>query len=282
MKARGIDPGSEHDSETAPTCVDKALVVSLPRRLVSPGSNKPLKTLARLVEAPSHASPTLRYVSAASGGLPLTQVREAEAYAARASSELAFVVCQLIYQVTENLGTQRYPRQSRRSLSPPKSRYETSPFPFLSQWGTVNRLPDAHRARGHSRIPAPGDSAGARPRLAYRLHRCRLPEGPRSRHPAACERGRADQRAVSPRARPRHVGDRRTALEDVVASGGAGHHRYVCGDPVTLALRLCRGPCGGRCRIDLELQGRLAAAADGGGPARGVARHRRPRHRRPS
>jgi len=31
----------------------------------------------------------LRYVSAASGGLPLTQVREAEAYAASARFELA-------------------------------------------------------------------------------------------------------------------------------------------------------------------------------------------------
>ena len=66
-------------------------VVSLPRRLVSPGNDEPLKTLTAPVEAPSAASPTLRYVSAASGGLPLTQVREAEAYAARASSELAFV-----------------------------------------------------------------------------------------------------------------------------------------------------------------------------------------------
>ena len=94
-------------------------MVSLPRRLVSPGSNKPLKTLTSPVEAPGNASPTLRYVSAASGGLPLTQVREAEAYAARASSELAFVISQLIYQVTENLGTPRHPHQTRRNLSPP-------------------------------------------------------------------------------------------------------------------------------------------------------------------
>ena len=82
-------------------------MVSPPRRLVSPGSNKPLEALAAAVEAPAAASPTLRYVSAASGGLPLTQVREAEAYAARASSELACVSSQLIYQVTENLGTQQ-------------------------------------------------------------------------------------------------------------------------------------------------------------------------------
>jgi hypothetical protein len=34
----------------------------------------------------------LRYVSAASGGLPLTQVREAEAYAASARFELAVVL----------------------------------------------------------------------------------------------------------------------------------------------------------------------------------------------
>jgi len=91
VEARGIEPRSEHDSDTAPTCVDKALVVSPPRRFVSPGSNKPLKSLAAAVEAPAATSPTLRYVSAASGGLPLTQVREAEAYAARASSELACV-----------------------------------------------------------------------------------------------------------------------------------------------------------------------------------------------
>src|SRR5258706_7081708 len=91
MEARGIEPRSEHDSDTATTCVDLALVVSLPRRLVSPGSNKPLQSLAAPVEAPGATSPTLRYVSAASGRLPLTQVREAEAYAARASSELACV-----------------------------------------------------------------------------------------------------------------------------------------------------------------------------------------------
>src|SRR5882672_2509799 len=121
MEARGIEPRSEHDSDTAPTCVGDAGLVSPPRRLAGLGSNKPLESLASPVEAPGYASPTLRYVSAASGGLPLTQVREAEAYAARASSELAFVVSQLIYQVTENLGTQRYPRQTRRSLSPPKT-----------------------------------------------------------------------------------------------------------------------------------------------------------------
>jgi len=69
----------------------QSFVVSLPRRSVSPGSNKSLKSLAARVETPRSASPTLRYVSAASGGLPLTQVREAEAYAARASSELACV-----------------------------------------------------------------------------------------------------------------------------------------------------------------------------------------------
>ena len=120
VEARGIEPRSEHDSDTAPTCVDKALVVSPPRRFVSPGSNKPLKSLAAAVEAPAATSPTLRYVSAASGGLPLTQVREAEAYAARASSELACVKSQLIYQVTENLGTQQYPHRTRRSLSPPR------------------------------------------------------------------------------------------------------------------------------------------------------------------
>src|SRR6267154_2221370 len=39
MEARGIEPRSEHDSDTATTCVDRALVVSLPRRSVSPGSN---------------------------------------------------------------------------------------------------------------------------------------------------------------------------------------------------------------------------------------------------
>ena len=137
MEARGIEPRSEHDSDTAPTCVDLALVVSLPRRLVSPGSNKPLKSLAALVEAPSAASPTLRYVSAASGGLPLTQVREAEAYAARASSELACVSSQLIYQVTENLGTQQYPRQTRRSLSPPGSNFSGDGALFQLDCGLI-------------------------------------------------------------------------------------------------------------------------------------------------
>src|SRR5712692_3043314 len=40
-------------------------------------------------EATRHASPTLRYSGAASGGLPPEQVREAEAYAAIARLELA-------------------------------------------------------------------------------------------------------------------------------------------------------------------------------------------------
>src|SRR5438270_8107798 len=89
----------------------------------------PQKSLAAAVEAPAATSPTLRYVSAASGRLPLTQVREAEAYAARASSELACVKSQLIYQVTENLGTQQYPRQTRRSLSPPAGKETSDPNP---------------------------------------------------------------------------------------------------------------------------------------------------------
>jgi len=91
MEARGIEPRSENDSDTATTCVGKALEVSPPRRLAGPGSNEPLPALTRPVQAPDHASPILRYVSAASGGLPLTQVREAEAYAASARFELAVV-----------------------------------------------------------------------------------------------------------------------------------------------------------------------------------------------
>ena len=89
MEARGIEPRSENDSDTATTCVDAAFAVSPPRRLAGRGGNEPLETLTRPVRAPGHASPILRYVSAASGGLPLTQVREAEAYAASANSELA-------------------------------------------------------------------------------------------------------------------------------------------------------------------------------------------------
>jgi len=45
--------------------------------------------LTQRAEATRYASPTLRYSGAASGGLPPEQVREAEAYAANASSELA-------------------------------------------------------------------------------------------------------------------------------------------------------------------------------------------------
>src|SRR6266699_458567 len=89
MEARGIEPRSENDSDAATTCVDEAYSVSPPRRLAGHGSNQPLETLTRPVRAPGHASPILRYVSAASGGLPLTQVREAEAYAASARFELA-------------------------------------------------------------------------------------------------------------------------------------------------------------------------------------------------
>src|SRR5438034_7067661 len=91
MEARGIEPRSENDSDTATTCVGEAFCVSLPRRLARHGSDEPLAALTRPVRAPGHASPILRYVSAASGGLPLTQVREAEAYAASARFELAVV-----------------------------------------------------------------------------------------------------------------------------------------------------------------------------------------------
>src|SRR2546430_11392489 len=76
MEARGFEPRSESDSDAAPTCVGDAFYVSLPWRLAGPGSNKPLPTLAQPVRAPGHTSPTLRYVSAASGGLPLTQVHK--------------------------------------------------------------------------------------------------------------------------------------------------------------------------------------------------------------
>ena len=73
MEARGIEPRSELRSDATPTCVGDAYVVSPPRRLAGLGSNKPLAALTRSLEARNHASPTLRYVSAASGGLPLTQ-----------------------------------------------------------------------------------------------------------------------------------------------------------------------------------------------------------------
>src|SRR6266852_5080630 len=91
MEARGIEPRSENDSDTTTTCVGEASAVSPPWRLAGPGSEQPLPALTRPVRAPDHASPILRYVSAASGGLPLTQVREAEAYAASARFELAVI-----------------------------------------------------------------------------------------------------------------------------------------------------------------------------------------------
>jgi len=39
VEARGIEPRSENDSDTAPTCVDKALEVSPSGRLAGPGGN---------------------------------------------------------------------------------------------------------------------------------------------------------------------------------------------------------------------------------------------------
>src|SRR6266516_2982785 len=93
MKARGIEPQSENSAGTRTTCVDEAYSISPPRRLAGDGSNQPLATLTRPVRAPGHASPILRYVSAASDGLPLTQVREAEASAASARFELAVMNC---------------------------------------------------------------------------------------------------------------------------------------------------------------------------------------------
>src|SRR2546429_702779 len=65
MEARGIEPRSENDSDAATTCVDEAYSVSPPRRLAGHGSDEPLETLTRPVRAPGHASPILRYVSAA-------------------------------------------------------------------------------------------------------------------------------------------------------------------------------------------------------------------------
>lgn len=60
-------------------------------------------------------SPNLRYSRAASGELQREQVREADAYAARAKLVLAVVFfSQLFSQVTENLGTQRRLHQTRR------------------------------------------------------------------------------------------------------------------------------------------------------------------------
>ena len=72
------------------TCVGEASLRShCPGASPATGSDKSFAPLTRSVRAPDHASPILRYVSAASGGLPLTQVREAVAYAASARFELA-------------------------------------------------------------------------------------------------------------------------------------------------------------------------------------------------
>src|SRR5215813_4758519 len=92
MEARGIEPRSEQDSETAPTCVGDACWISSAGRIARPADDEPLATLVPSGRAPDQTSPILRYVSAASGGLPLTQVREAEAYAASARFELAVVL----------------------------------------------------------------------------------------------------------------------------------------------------------------------------------------------
>src|SRR5512142_599024 len=91
MEARGIEPRSEPGSETAPTCVGGAYWSCHPGTPPAQVATSPSSALMRFVQAPNHTSPTLRYVSAASGGLPLTQVREAEAYAASARFELAVV-----------------------------------------------------------------------------------------------------------------------------------------------------------------------------------------------
>ena len=91
MEARGIEPRSEQDSAIAPTCVDDACWISPARRIAGHADDEPVPTLVQPGRAPDQTSPNLRYVSAASGGLPLTQVREAEAYAASARFELAVV-----------------------------------------------------------------------------------------------------------------------------------------------------------------------------------------------
>jgi hypothetical protein len=46
MEARGIEPRSENDSDTATTCVGDAVEVSPPQRLAGRGSDEPLPALA--------------------------------------------------------------------------------------------------------------------------------------------------------------------------------------------------------------------------------------------
>src|SRR5256885_9699264 len=69
-----------------------------------------------------------------------------------------------------------------------------------------------------------------------------------------------------------------TTLFRSLAPGGARLPIDFRRGPVPLALRV-RGPAG---RINVELSGRISAAADRGRPARCPARHRRPRHGRAS
>src|SRR5881296_3851178 len=57
---------------------------------------------------------------------------QAEAYAARANSVLAVKKCQLFNEVTDNLGTQRHPHQTRRNLSPPRANLVARPRLFNS------------------------------------------------------------------------------------------------------------------------------------------------------
>src|SRR5512135_1841453 len=77
MEARGIEPRSELASDVTTTCVGEAFLRShCPGASPATGSDKPFAALTRSVRAPDHASPILRYVSAASGGLPLTQVHK--------------------------------------------------------------------------------------------------------------------------------------------------------------------------------------------------------------
>src|SRR5256885_4837793 len=58
MEARGIEPRSELESATTPTCVGDASLVSRTRRNAGLDHDKPLKTLARPVGAPGDRKST--------------------------------------------------------------------------------------------------------------------------------------------------------------------------------------------------------------------------------
>ena len=103
VEAQGIEPWSETGSRTASTCVGRSSCRHALLATDQPSGRLSLEDLTDTVREPVPASPDLRLDADAPDGLQTAKVREASvssAYAASASSELAFESFQVVYPGT--------------------------------------------------------------------------------------------------------------------------------------------------------------------------------------